>query len=363
MVQSKAIANGILRAVAIIAVVAGILYFLYRIQIVFVYITIAIVLSLMGNPIVEFLRNRFKFSNTLAVCTTLLFFVSLLAGLIMLFVPMLISQGNNLSLLDTQSIEERLVALYNQLGDYLAQRNIDIDQVFKKKELTSKFNFNWLTNFFNSVLGTVSSLGIGIATTLFITFFFLKDKVYFIIGVRKILPKQQEPQIINSIEKIRAMLSRYFIGLLTQLIIIFVLYVIVLLIFGIKNALIIAFLCALLNIVPYIGPLIASLIAAILTMISHIGDDFQTEILPTTIYVLIGFWLVQVIDNNISSPLIFSKSVNSHPLEIFLVIFIAGLLFGIAGMVIAVPLYTALKVIGKEFFPENRIIRVLTKNI
>ncbi len=363
MVQSKAIANGILKAVGIIVLIGVLLYFLYRIQVVFVYLTIALVLSLMGNPVVEFLRNRLKFSNTLAVCATLLLFISLLAGLIMMFVPMLISQGNNLSLLDTKSIEEKLVTLYAQLGDYLGKHNIDIDQVFKKKELTSKINFNWLTNFFNSVLGTISSLGIGIASTLFITFFFLKDKVYFIVGVKKILPKSKEPQILNSIGKIRSLLSRYFIGLLTQLIIIFILYVIVLLIFGIENALVIAFLCAILNIVPYIGPLIASVIAAVLTMLGHIGDDFQTEVLPTTLYVMIGFWIIQMIDNNISSPLIFSKSVNSHPLEIFLVIFIAGILFGIAGMIIAVPMYTALKVIAKEFFPENKIIKVLTKNI
>lgn len=363
MVQSKAISSGILRAVGVLVLIAVVLYFLYKIQVVFVYITIALVLSLMANPVVEFLRNRLKFSNTLAVCTTLLLFISLIAGIIMMFVPMLISQGNNLSLLDTQSIEQKLVAVYNQLGDYLGRHNIDIDQVFKKKDLTSQFNMNWLTNFFNSVLGTISSLGIGIATTLFITFFFLKDKVLFIVGVKKVLPKSKEPQILNSIGKIRSLLSRYFIGLLTQLVIIFILYVIVLLIFGIKNALVIAFLCAILNIVPYIGPLIASVIAAVLTMLSHIGDDFQSEVLPTTIYVLIGFWLVQVIDNNFSSPLIFSKSVNSHPLEIFLVIFIAGILFGVAGMIIAVPVYTALKVIAKEFFPENQVIKVLTKNI
>ncbi|HRA73891.1 MAG TPA: AI-2E family transporter, partial [Flavobacterium sp.] len=139
--------------------------------------------------------------------------------------------------------------------------------------------------------------------------------------------------------------------------------VIVLLIFGIPNLIIIAFLCAVLNIVPYIGPLIASILAAVLTMLSNLGSDFQTVILPTTIYVLIGFWIVQVIDNNLSQPLIFSKSVSSHPLEIFLVILIAGFLSGILGMIIAVPLYTILKVIGKEFFPENTVIKLLTKNI
>jgi predicted PurR-regulated permease PerM len=159
------------------------------------------------------------------------------------------------------------------------------------------------------------------------------------------------------------LLSRYFIGLLLQLFIVFILYVIVLLIFGIPNLLIIAFLCAVLNIVPYVGPLIASVLAAVLTMLSHLGSDFQTVILPTTIYVLIGFWIVQIIDNNLSQPIIFSKSVSSHPLEIFLVILIAGFLSGILGMIIAVPLYTILKVVGKEFFPENAVIKLLTKNI
>ena len=135
------------------------------------------------------------------------------------------------------------------------------------------------------------------------------------------------------------------------------------LIFGIPNALIIAFLCAVLNIIPYVGPLIASLLAALLTMLSNLGSDFQSQILPTTIYVLIGFWIVQIIDNNVSQPIIFSKSVSSHPLEIFLVILIAGFIFGILGMIVAVPLYTIVKVISKEFFPENQIVKLLTKDI
>ena len=98
-------------------------------------------------------------------------------------------------------------------------------------------------------------------------------------------------------------------------------------------------------------------------MLSNLGSDFQSEILPTTIYVLVGFWIVQIIDNNVSQPIIFSKSVSSHPLEIFLVILIAGFIFGILGMIVAVPLYTIFKVIGKEFFPENKIIMLLTKDI
>jgi predicted PurR-regulated permease PerM len=144
-----------------------------------------------------------------------------------------------------------------------------------------------------------------------------------------------------------------------------ILYLVVFLIFGVENAIIIALLCAIFNIVPYVGPLIASVVAGLLVMTSGIGAgaDFVNETLPTAIYVLIGMSLVQVIDNNFSSPLIFSKSTNSHPLEIFLVILMAGILFGITGMIIAVPFYTSLKVIGKEFFPENKVIKALTKNL
>lgn len=90
-------------------------------------------------------------------------------------------------------------------------------------------------------------------------------------------------------------------------------------------------------------------------MISMIGQDFQSEILPTTIYVIIGFLVVQAIDNNISQPIISSKSVNSHPLEIFLIILISGITFGIVGMIIAVPAFTMIKVILKEFFLTTKL--------
>lgn len=185
----------------------------------------------------------------------------------------------------------------------------------------------------------------------------------FLISAKKILPDEHEDQILNSVAKINELLSRYFIGLLLQLFIIFIMYLIVLLIFGVSNALIIAFLCAILNIIPYIGPLISSVLAAILTMLSHIGGDFQSDTLPSTIYVLIGFFVVQMIDNNVSQPIIFSKSVNSHPLEIFLAILIGGFIFGITGMIIAVPLLTIIKVVLKEFFPENSFVKIFTKNI
>lgn len=363
MVTSKIIANGILRAIGFLILAAVSLYFLYLIQSVLIYLIVALTLTLIGNPILDFFKKRLKFKHTLATVATLFIFVLLIATFILMFIPLISSQGQNLSLLKTAEIEKDITQLTNQAVVFLESHNIDSQQILNESKLTSKINFNFIPNFLNVVLGTISSFGIGLASVLFITFFFLKDRLLFIVGAKKLIPDGQEDRILNSIHKINHLLSRYFIGLLLQLFIVFLLYGIVLFIFDIPNLFIIAFLCAILNIVPYIGPLIASILAAILTMLSNLGSDFQTEILPTTIYVLIGFWIVQIIDNNLSQPIIFSKSVSSHPLEIFLVILIAGFLSGILGMVIAVPLYTILKVIGKEFFPENAIIQLLTKNI
>ncbi|RKS98326.1 AI-2E family transporter [Flavobacterium sp. 123] len=363
MITSKVIANGILRAIAYLILTALILYFLYQIQSVLIYLVIALILTLIGNPILDFFKKRLRFNHTFATITTLLIFILIIAGLITMFVPLILSQGQNLSLLNTVEIEKNSLQLINQIAAFLESHHIDSSKVLKEANITSKINFGIVTDFLNVILGTISSFGMGLASVLFITFFFLKDRLYFIISAKKLIPDSHEEQILNSLEKINHLLSRYFIGLLIQLFIVFILYLVVLIIFDIPNAIIIAFLCAVLNIIPYIGPLIASLLAAALTMLSHLGNDFQTDILPATIYVLIGFWIVQILDNNISQPIIFSKSVSSHPLEIFLVILIAGFLFGILGMVIAVPLYTIFKVIGKEFFPENVVIQLLTKNI
>ena len=363
MITSKTISNGILRALMTLTLCGIILFFFYQIQSVLIYLVVSFILTLVGNPILDFFKKRLKFNHIFATIATLIIFVLIISGFIMMFVPLILSQGQNLSLLNTAEIEKNIVQLINQITVFLDNHQIDSAQVLKDANITSKINFNFIPNFLNTILGTISSLGVGLGSVLFITFFFLKDRLMFILGVKKLIPNSHEEQILHSLGKINRLLSRYFIGLLLQLFIVFLLYLIVLFIFGVPNSLVIAFLCAVLNIIPYIGPLIASFLAAILTMLSNLGSDFQSEILPTTIYVLLGFWIVQIIDNNLSQPFIFSQSVRSHPLEIFLVILIAGFLFGILGMIVAVPLYTIIKVMGKEFFPENKIIMLLTKDI
>ena len=362
---SKELSIGIVRAVAILVAACLVLFFLYQITTVILYCIIAIVISLLLNPLVNFLKQRFKFRNTLAVISSLLIAFLIISGFVLLFVPLLLAQGENLSLLDVSSLEKNYHLLLENITVFLDSYNINTKQLIQSSKLSSFATFEFIPNFLNSFLSTLGSFSMGFASVLFITFFLLKEKDVLYLKFKRLLPENQKEKVLNSIQDINHLLSRYFLGLLLQLTIIMLLYLIIFIIFGVENAIIIALLCAIFNIVPYVGPLIASIVAGLLIMTSGIGSgaDFATETLPTAIYVLIGMSLVQVIDNNFSSPLIFSKSTNSHPLEIFLVILIAGILFGITGMIIAVPFYTSLKVIGKEFLPNNKIIKALTKNL
>lgn len=363
MTTSKTIAYGIVKAVGFLIFVALLLYLLYQIQNVLIYFLVSVILTLIGLPLLDFFKRKFKLKHTLATISVLLFYLLIILGFMMLFIPLIISQGENLSLINTGAIEKNYLELLKKINDFLENHHIDSDALYSSQNVKALINFDMIQNILNSVVVTISDLAVGLGSVLFITFFLLKDKAAIVEPLIALIPDSQKDKILNSAEKINHLLSRYFIGLLIQLFIVFILYSIVLYIFAIPNVLVIAFLCAVLNIIPYLGPLIASIMAAILTMLSNLGGDFQTEILPTTLYVLIGFWIIQLIDNNISQPFIFSKSVSSHPLEIFLILLTAGFLFGIIGMIIAVPCYTIIKVISKEFFPNNEFIQHLTKKI
>jgi len=359
--NSKTIANGILRAISVILGISILLYFLYKIQSVIVYIIIAAILSLIARPIIIFLRQKLKFPNTLAVVVSMILFIAFIFGLISMFIPLIIKQGQNLSLLDIKELEYNLENLLTQANEYFLSRNINILEQIKGIDIFS--NFMAIPNLLNNVVNTLGSFSIGLFSVLFISFFFMKDSGILNKGLLVFVPDNKESRFEKSFETIKDLLSRYFVGLLFQITILFIIYTIVLLIFGISNAIVIAFLCALLNLIPYIGPLIGGFLMLILTMTSNLELDFQTQIVPTTIYVMIGYVFAQLVDNFFSQPFIFSKSVKSHPLEIFLVIIIGGLLFGVAGMIVAVPSYTAIKVVLKEFLAENKIVRSLTKDL
>lgn len=360
---SNTIANGIIKSVLTLAALVLLGFVLFKLSSVLVYLIVSLLFVMLIQPVITFLQVKLKFKKIIAIITSLFFTVFLMYGFVQMFIPLILSQSESLSLLDINSLEQNSKVLLNNIDAYLQNRNINIIQLLEKSNIAHNLNFNFIPNLINGIIDALSSFGIGFLAVFFISFFLLKDKESINNGFRALLPENQKDTIKGALDKIEELLRRYFLGILLQLLIIFILELIVFSIFGVKNAFIIALLCAVLNIIPFIGPLLAMVVASVLIMISGIGGDFVHTTLPTVGYVLIGMLIIQLIDNNLNQPIIFSKSTKSHPLEIFLVIISVGILFGIVGMIVAIPAYTVIKVIGKSFFPNLKITKVLTKEI
>src|SRR5690606_34108720 len=222
-----------------------------------------------------------------------------------------------------------------------------------------------ISGIFGDSITTLGVLMIDTFSVVFITFFFLRDRDLINKMLVTIAPNGEEARFEWVLDKTNDLLSRYFIGLTLQVLIMFTFYFIILLSFGINYAAVIALICALLNPLPYIGPLLGGAIMASLTMsdLHSLGLDFRMEIVPTVLWIMFWYCLTHVWDNFVNQPLIYSRSVRSNPLEIFLVILIGGILFGIVGVAVAVPAYTVLRVVLKEFFSEYKIVQSITKNL
>jgi len=323
---------------------------------------IAGIVSLIGRPINQFLIQRLKLRAFLATSISILILLGLLISLFSLFVPLLVQQGENLSLLDVELLKGNIETLVKEISVYFQLDNRFWQEQFAVDNLFQNVNFGLLPELLNQTLELLGGFTIGLFSVVFILFFFLKDSHLQDRIILALVNDNVSDRVEKSIEKIKNLLSRYFLGLLLQISILLVIYSIVLAIFQVENAFIIAFLCALLNLIPYLGPIVGAVLMMLLTMSSFIGAEFSSVILPKTLYVMIGFSLGQLVDNFFSQPFIFSNSVKSHPLEIFIVILASGTLLGPVGMIIAIPLYTTLKVIGQEFLSENKIVKSLTKN-
>jgi len=361
--EDKQFAKGILRALFQLTGLVLLLWVLYELQSIIVYFSIAAVIALVGRPISLFLIKRLKFNSLLANTLTILILLGIVVGIVSLFIPLIVKQGGNLSLLNVEELENNLAVLMTEITNYLQLDSQFWQQQLRSGSLFESINLSAVPDFLNSIIGVLGDITVGLFSVLFISFFLLKDSKMLERILLTLVKDEYTEKTSASILKIKQLLSRYFIGLLVQILILLVIYFLVLFLVGIPNAFVIAFLCALLNLIPYLGPIIGGVLMLLLTMTSNLDASFSAVILPKAIYVMIGFVFGQLIDNFFSQPFIFSSSVKSHPLEIFIVILAAGSLFGPMGMILAIPAYTAIKVVLKIFLSDNKIVKSVTKSL
>lgn len=360
---AKSITIGILKALAVVVGVVFLLWFLYEIQALILFIGLALVLSLIGRPLVLFLKNRLKFSNTLAAVFTLLLIIGTFSLLLSIFIPILIEQGKHISQIDFEQVKRDLNELNIQASDYLGVDHFQLVEAVKRTTYVQGFDREIIPSFIDIFFGSIASTIIGIFSVLFISFFLLKEEFLVARSVLVFAKTGDEDKFKRILIKINELLSRYFIGLLLQISILVLFYSVLLLYLDVNNAVAVALICAFLNIVPYLGPLIGWVLMLLVIVSNNLGADFSTGLLPLLTIATAGYAVAQIFDNFITQPVIFGHSVRSHPLEIFVAILIGGFVFGIPGMILAVPTYTALKVIAKEFLSEYKIVDSLTKNL
>jgi predicted PurR-regulated permease PerM len=346
-------------------------YMIWRFSYIIAWVLIAAVLSFIGQPLVRFFDRihikKLRIPHFLSALLSLFVIVLVLLGLIAIFVPLIINQAETISRIDVGQIAQNLQGPLQWLDEKLhllgaipAVQTLQDFLVDKAKTLVNLGSVGSLLGNFISVAGNIF---IGLFSILFIAFFFLKDENMFEEGLLLFIPMEHHLATRKVVAESKNLLIRYYIGVVLELIGVMSLITIGLLIFGVKNALLIGFFGGIMNIIPYLGPIIGSAIGIVLGVTSTLATGSYDELFSVILKLAGVFLVVNFIDNNILVPVIYSKSVKSHPLEIFLVIIIGGGIAGLLGMLLAVPVYTLLRVIAKEFFQQFRVVKKLTETI
>ena len=364
------------RYIIIIGVLAIAAVMAYYFSSVLAYILIAFVVSLIGQPVLRLLR-RIKVKGKaapdaiLAVVTLVVIF-ALLFLVVMQVIPVVTNIVGEATFLNEQEVIDSH-NIIDQVNGWIIQTIPWVGDDFDGAELlmgkiTEVLNLSNISVILGSVASAVAGLAVGIFSVVFISFFFIKDDTLFGKIVGAMVPDKIEERVKRTIHDIERLLSRYFVGLIIE-----ILGVVLLDCLGLwlvarvdfSYALGIAFIAGLLNVIPYVGPLIGEVIGVVLCVILKYGAGIGLGV-NIWVFALIVFGVMlatQLVDNFIYQPLIYSTSIKASPLEIFVVLLIAGNIGGAVGMLVAIPAYTVVRVIASRFFYDRKIVQRLIPGV
>lgn len=211
--------------------------------------------------------------------------------------------------------------------------------------------------FISGLIGITSSIFIGVMAVAFITFFLLLENGLLRRNLLNLIPNSYFEISVATFTKVEKLLSNYLSGLLVQMLSIFLMASLGLSLAGIEYALTIALFAAVANLIPYAGPILGAIFGIVVGLSTGVFET-QQDYNYLLIKILSVFAVVQITDNVILQPMIFSKSVKAHPLEIFVIIFAGAKIGGIIGMIFAIPVYTIFRVSVKEFYSGYKSYRI-----
>jgi predicted PurR-regulated permease PerM len=339
-------------------------YLLWFFSEIVIFIIVAMVLSIIGTPMVDLLDRiriwRFRFPRGLSVTLTLILMLCVIFALFSFFIPLVLKEAGMISQIDTgqfvQHFKPQMDWLQTNLRYYGVIKNGATIESSVKGMILNLLDLNLFSNILSSVISFTGTFFFNLFSVAFLTFFFLYDKAMMPNLILRVIPANYQESTKHVMSRSKNLLSRYFIGMIIQILANILTYSIALLIVGVEGALVIAFFAGIIIIIPYLGGIIAIILGTILGITAVISSGSYDLILPMTIKIFVAMLVVQMIDNNIFQPFIQGKSVKAHPVEIFLVVIAAAKLGGIPGMVVAVPAYGFLKIVTSEFMKNFRSV-------
>lgn len=342
---------------------------------VLIYIVLAFVVSLISRPVARLMgKIRIKGKSApdwLLSILSVTIVIAILLMVILLVIPVITRIINDASLFSnidrsegnfSDTINNWIIGIFPSLGKDFDAIGMLLNYL---KGLLSDFD---ITGLIGSVGSIVIDLAIGLFAVVFISFFFVKNENLFSNIVAALVPDRIEASVTESIVDIEHLLSRYFVGLILEMFCVALLNFLGLWLIArisVSYALGIAFIAGILNILPYVGPILGEILGALLGMVLHYGAGvgLDVNIWIFALIILAIMLTVQLVDNFVLQPIIYSTSIQATPLEIFIVMLMAGHIGGILGMLAAIPAYTIIRVIAGRFFYDKKIVQRLMPDI
>jgi predicted PurR-regulated permease PerM len=344
-------------------------YSLWTFRSLVAYLLVAVALSFIGRPLVLAMSKiqigKRQMPNGIIAATVLCVFLIAIGAFVLLFAPLFVAQAEAIKQLDMNQLQQLFTSVSSWLDDDLAAFDFSgsgqQNSAYLFEQLKELIQINGVGSLFGGVISGIGNGIIAAFSIAFMTFFFLKDGALFKNIVLALTPDDKEEQVKTILNRTARLLTRYFGGLILQILIITVLVSTGLAVLGVKHAFLIGLLAGVFNLVPYIGPIFGTLLGLTLVAGTFQGN---AELMSQRLgWAVVVFALAQAVDNFFTQPVIFSNRVNAHPLEVFLVISIAGTWAGPAGMVLAIPAYTLFRIVAKEWLGHLKVIDRLTKSL
>jgi predicted PurR-regulated permease PerM len=317
----------------------ALLTFLYVAKSILIPLIFALIIAIILHPVVNFFV-RLKINRLVAIIITMFLTFLVIAAVGVL----LISQANNLSE-SWPLLVDKFTAIFNQ-GISWASGYFDIN--------SGKIS-DWLTSTRNDIINTSSAgigqtlLGVGNALVVILlipvyVFMLLFYHPLLIDFTHRLFGMKNRKRVVEIVTQTKTVIQQYLIGLLIEAVIVAVLEIATLLILGIDYAVLLGITGALLNLIPYIGGIVAVALPMIVALITKSSGWYA-------IYILAIYYLIQIIDNNYIVPKIVASKVKLNAFFSIIAVIVGNALWGVPGMFLAIPLLAIVKLIFDHIDP------------